>query len=654
MLFVVEDAHWIDSTTEILITDLIARIADRNMFVVVTHRPTYEPPWLDHAHVTAVALSRLSRNQGVEIAKSIGGIELTTETIDRLVARADGVPLFIEELTKTLVESGGPADADDIPESLKASMTARLDRLGDARYLAQVASVIGREFGHELIVSLSGLSREDTDVSLRKLVESGLILQHGRAPDARYQFKHSLVQDSAYDSLLRSRRRQLHGELAALLSDLPADVSGSEPEVIARHWELGGDLTSAIDYRVMAAQRADSLLAPAEATAHYWQAVTLNERLDDSPEQQRQFLDLMLAMISVRDTTRSSSDQRKEAVARADKALAIAEALGDMPSLARLQAYASWFGRAQELLAEALDHAQASGDDAARAEVEMAATGYLGFIGRFEESLASVERAIDLFERMGDEVSLGYALAGEGRCFNARAGRLDQALALAARARHLAERTGKADFRSWLAMEAEPNMYRGNWERVIEIADQDLPAARDEGNVFVLTFVLSWASLACLKLGRLQDAQQRLQEAFDWLQDSPAVEPAEYYVDIVRSAVLLAEGKAEEARAVADDARAKCEAGSWQVEHGAAMRVLGEVHAAIGDTEEADAWFRRSLELFGAIQAQPELAQSLLGYGRFLITAEPDRSTPFLQRALALFDDIGADGWAAETKTLLA
>ncbi len=383
--------------------------------------------------------------------------------------------------------------------------------------------------------------------------------------------------------------------------------------------------------------------------AHYQQAISLNEQLADTGENRRRFLDIVLALISVWTYFWTTEEERVRALANIDKALAIAHDLQDLPSIARLEACKSWHEHDQELLADAMSHAEASGDETTRAQVELTAAGYFGYLGRFEQSLASVERAIEIFDRLGDETSLGYALAGEGRCFNARAGRLDHAFALADRARETAAKLDNPNLESWFAMEAEPNMYKGDWKRVVEIAETDLPVAWENGSWFVVMYVSSWASLAYLKLDRIAEARHVIDAGFDCLKNLSGDMPEKNYMQIARSTVLLHEGRLEEAQADAEDARASSEAGSLQLELGAAFRALGEIAAAAGDAAKSDASFRRSLEVFGAIQSQPELAQSLLAYGRFQRNIDPEESTQLLKRALALFEMIGAEGWVAET-----
>jgi class 3 adenylate cyclase/tetratricopeptide (TPR) repeat protein len=653
VLFTVEDAHWIDSMTESLIAELMARVTNAAVIVLITHRSDYEPPWTGHPHLTSVTLNRLSRGQGRKFAQSIGGDELIESAIDRIVARAEGLPLHIEELSKSLLESPTPAEDAAIPTTLKASMMARLDRLGSAKQVAQVGSVIGREFSYPLIVELSHLSKDDTDAALARMVKSGLLYQHGTAPAASYQFKHMLVQDAAYDSLLKRRRRQLHVRIATLLEEHFPGTVEFEPELLAYHWEQGQKVERALDYRLRAARKADKLFALWEAVTHYLRAVELIEQLAETPETRRRFLETLLSLADVRGEFWRNAAEQRRAHQHVEKALAVAREISDVSAIARLEAFEGTFWMGEQLLAEAMAHAEASGDDATRAEVAMANAGYLGFAGRFEQSLAHTKRAIRIFEQLGDQRNLGIALAGTARCYSARAGLLGESLQFADAARRIAADTGNLIVKSWLPMEAEPLMYKGLWERTVEVAEEGLPVAREIGDWFVVLYISAWAAISYLKLDRLEDARRMVDEAVKTAAQQAAESNANAYRKIVLSQVLLAEGKFDEARRIGREALEQCERGGIRLEQGFACRTLGQVHAADGNASQAEAFFRHSLEILSEIQSQPELAQTLLTYGRFQRGRNPEDGMRMQKRALALFEAMGATGWIEEAVAAL-
>src|SRR6516164_4597384 len=207
-------------------------MADSRILVLITHRPEFQPDWTRHPHVTTLTLNRLSRSQAAEVARAAGGLVLSEAVVAIIGERAGGVPLFIEELTKSALEDGKASGESYIPESLQASLLARLDRLGgEARELAQLAAVIGREFDVQLLCAITDKKRGDISPSLDRLVRSEIVLP---ARDDAYVFRHALIQEAAYQSLLLVRRRQYHRDVACALETIEPDAV--EPEIIAQHY----------------------------------------------------------------------------------------------------------------------------------------------------------------------------------------------------------------------------------------------------------------------------------------------------------------------------------------------------------------------------------------------------------------------------------
>jgi len=656
VLFTVEDANWIDSTTEAFIAELAARVTRAAVLMLITYRLDYTPPWTGHSHLTSVTLNRLSRDQSRKIVRLAGGDQLMEDVIDRVVTRADGVPLHVEELSKSLLE--GPASAQEaaFPATLKASMMARLDQLGNAKQVAQVASVIGREFSHQLMMAVSGLSEDETNAALVRMVKSGLIYQRGTAPATTYQFKHGLVQETAYDSLLKRRRQELHAQIATVLEDRFEGIVEIEPELLAFHWEQGQRAEKALLYRLRAARRADKLCAPWEAVTHYLRALELTEQLADTPDTRRTLLETLLSLIvliAVRGGFWRNATEEGQARRHVDKALAVAREIGDASAIARIEAFAGAYWTGEQLLEDALAQAEASGDDPTRAEVAMHNAGYLGFAGRYEQSLAYTKRAIQILEQLGNRVELGFALAGAARCWSARAGLLGESLQFAESARRIVSDTGNAAIKSWLPMEAEPLMYQGSWQRAVQVVEEGLPVAWEIGNWFVVQFASAWAAIAYLKLGRVDDARRIVDEAVKIAQQGISDSAAPSYLQTAVAQVLVAEGKFAEACRIARAALGDLERSGNRLEQGFAYRTLGQAYAADGRTSEAEASFRQSLEIFGEIESQPELAQTLLAYGRFQRDRNPEEGVRLLKRALALFEAIGASGWAEEAEAAL-
>ena len=280
VLFVLEDAHWIDPTTQELIVETVPRLADRRVLMLITHRPEWTEPFqlLGQGHVSSLDMTRLSRQQIGAMVRDVAGRELSDEVVARIVERTDGVPLFVEELTKAMAEAGFDLAEEDVPVTLQASLMARLDRLGPAKEIAQICAVIGREFGWPLVAQVAG-DGGDLAAARERLLESQLIFRSHHDDDGVYTFKHALIQDVAYESLLRQRRQDLHLAVAEALS--AADGAAAAPEVLARHFELGGDLKNAVHWLDQASVAAVERSAQPEAAAHCTNALRVIGTIGD-------------------------------------------------------------------------------------------------------------------------------------------------------------------------------------------------------------------------------------------------------------------------------------------------------------------------------------------------------------------------------------
>jgi class 3 adenylate cyclase/predicted ATPase len=303
MLF--EDTHWIDPTTQEALDMIVPIIADQPMLVVITYRPEYEPPWSGLGHSTLLTLTRLGKVGAAAMVEQItGGNPLPAEVLDQIVAKTDGVPLFVEELTKTVIESGvvtaenggyvlsGAITDIAIPSTLQDSLMARLDRMSPVKDVAQVGACIGREFSYELLAAVLPLSENEFQDSLTQLVNSEMIFRSGTGSDAIFTFKHALVQDAAYESLLKSRRQQLHTNVAKTLEQRFSDLVAAEPEVVARHYTAAGLSDRAVKHWLAAGQKALARFANAEASAHLSKGLNCLATLPESRERDEQELTL--------------------------------------------------------------------------------------------------------------------------------------------------------------------------------------------------------------------------------------------------------------------------------------------------------------------------------------------------------------------------
>jgi len=308
-LIVFEDVHWADPTTLEFLTLLIARLPQMSALVVLTFRPDFSPPWGDFPHLERRELEKLTPHDTIALAEQVAGARHLPEiVIEQVVAKSDGVPLFVEELTRAVLGTGllsehpdrytlsAPLPALAIPSTLQDSLMARLDQLGQAKLIAQIAGAIGREFSHELLAAVVPLPPERLREGLRALEQSGLVYAGPSDRAGSYAFKHALVQEAAYQSLLRSRRRELHLRIAEVLESRFPQTARDAPELVAHHWTEAGVAERAVAAWLTAGQRASERSEYREAIGHLRRGLELIPRLADAGEQRSRELTLLLAL----------------------------------------------------------------------------------------------------------------------------------------------------------------------------------------------------------------------------------------------------------------------------------------------------------------------------------------------------------------------
>ena len=347
----IEDVHWIDPSTRELIGLCLARIRDARVLVLITFRPEFSPPWSNLPHVTALTLNRLARRQSLELMEQVsGGRPLPAEVANQIVAKTEGIPLFIEELTKTVLESGLLADQENryvlagtlppmaIPATLQDSLMARLERRSPVKEAAQIGSVIGREFTYELMLAVSTMEAGELAEALASLVSAELVYVRGEPPEATYVFKHALVQDAAYASLLRARRQQLHTRIAEALQDKFPDAAERRPELLAFHYAAAGLEDRAREYWTRAGRQSMERSQYAEAGSHFASALSLLRKTPGSPARQREEAQLVLDHQITQFALKGASP---EIVLTAEEAVKISMPLGDDPLHFRAR-WAQW------------------------------------------------------------------------------------------------------------------------------------------------------------------------------------------------------------------------------------------------------------------------------------------------------------------------
>jgi class 3 adenylate cyclase/predicted ATPase len=414
VLALYEDVHWIDPSTLELLGLVIERIQQQPVVVLITFRPEFQPPWTSQAHVTSLTMSRLGRRQRAElVARVTGDKPLPAEVVEQIVARTDGVPLFVEELTKAVLESGLLTDVGDrwelsgplpplaIATTLHGSLMARLDRLASVKEVAQIGAVIGREFSHELLAAVSALSEDTLAEALDQLVTSELVFRRGTPPDATYSFKHALVQDAAYQSLLKSKRQQLHTRIAEALEQEFPDVGETGPEVLARHLTEAGLAARAIPYWRRAGELAAGRSANLEAIAHLSKGLELVGTLPDTPDHLDEELALRIAIGGplIATTTPAALEVERSY----SRALALCDQLGRsaelFPVLRGLWQYHLVRGelrRAHDLAERLVLLAEGQETPLRRALARRARGATLFFRGQFADAMVALDEGIAL------------------------------------------------------------------------------------------------------------------------------------------------------------------------------------------------------------------------------------------------------------------
>ncbi|MGI9437850.1 MAG: AAA family ATPase, partial [Geminicoccaceae bacterium] len=416
VLLLFEDLHWIDPTSHELLDRLVEGLEDLRVLVIFTYRPELQPKWIGQPNVHVILLNRLAKRQCAMLINRVArGSNLPDDVIKEIIAKTDGIPLFIEELTKTVLADDGANESGahqelsgrqrdpSIPETLQDSLMARLDRLPQGREIAQLGAVLGREFTYDMISGLSLIDEAELHDGLDRLVAADLLRQHGTPPRSRYVFKHALIRDSAYQSLLKRTRHQYHEQFARLITAQFQDVACSQPELVAYHFTEGGCLEEAVAFWIRAGASAKGKSANIEATSHYHRGLELVCALADPSERTKRELDLQLglgaALIAIKYYNHPDVGL---AYARAWE---LCQQLGDYSrgflALRGQQVHLLGQGelkKSQHFAQEALHVADTLDNDASRVGAHMALGVILFYQGRFQSALTHLDQGSEIYD----------------------------------------------------------------------------------------------------------------------------------------------------------------------------------------------------------------------------------------------------------------
>jgi predicted ATPase len=431
LFMIFEDIHWIDLTSLELLAAFVERVSRLRVLVLVTARPEFTPPWPSYPHLTTIPLTRLSRRDAAALVEWVtGGKTLPKEVMDEIIVRTGGVPLFIEELTKTVLESGLLQERDGhyvlerplpplvIPTTLDASLLARLDRLAPVREVAQIGAVAGREFHYELLNAVAGLPKEKLEEALGQLVRSELIVRRGERPHAVYAFRHTLVREAVYAGVPNNRRGHLHAVIASALEQHFPEIVQTQPETLAHHLTEAGLIEKAIGYWLQAGKNAALRSANLDAIANLQRGIEVVGQLPPGKGKDKSELDFQLVLGPCLIATQGPA--ATAAVATFARARELCERLGEPPEylqvlfwLATVSVVRGELPQALEAVAALMSVAEVRGDRPALINAIRGQAMILFFLGRIVDACEAIEHAVEVFSAAQEADRMAARAAGQ-------------------------------------------------------------------------------------------------------------------------------------------------------------------------------------------------------------------------------------------------
>jgi tetratricopeptide (TPR) repeat protein len=622
MLF--EDAHWADPTTLEVLDQIIDRVRNIPLLIVLTHRPEFPSRWSGHGHVTGLNLAKLTRTQSsVMVSKLAGGKTLPADLLEQILARTDGVPLFVEELTKAILESGDLQDAGDhydyagaartitIPATLRDSLMARLDRVMPVKEIAQIGASIGREFSYELIAAVAPRGKAELDDGLERLTESGLAFRRGTPPEATYIFKHALVQDAAYDSLLKSRRQELHDKIARVIEERFPAVKDTEPELLAHHDTQAGQLQRAIPLWQKAGELALGRMALGESISHLNKGLELVAALPDARE--RDVAELALRSVLGTAWLALNGWAATEVWASFHPALALARSLGRtdalLPIFWGLWSHLLCRGRIAEsldLVKDTLDAAEACGDSDLLIVGHMEAMCSYAFLGELIKAREHGDRVVALYREDAHRHMVNLTNQGPKTVVGVYAshwtwmlGYPDQAVQVSDAKDEYARQQGHAFDLGWaLTFGATAFDYRCEPEELRKRAKECEDLGR-ENSLPLLHAVLApmHYGLALIREGRAAEGMQTLKASLSLWEASGGKAYSPYGQSVLAEGMALL-GDLDGALRLIDEQIAQVERPGWEerIHYAEILRLKGWMLSLKGDPEGAERNYLPSLD----------------------------------------------------------
>jgi class 3 adenylate cyclase/predicted ATPase len=571
LLFVMEDLHWVDPTTLEFLSLVVDQGPTARFLALFTFRPDFSPPWTGRAHLTQVTLPRLPRRQAAEMTGRVAhGKALPTEVLEQVVAKTDGVPLFVEELTKMVLESGllqereehyaltGPLPPLAIPTTLHDSLMARLDRLAVVKPLAQLGATLGREFSYELLQAVSPWDEATVGLGLQQLVEAEFLYQRGLPPQATYVFKHALIQDVAYQSLLKSTRQRHHQRIAQVLETRFAEVCEIQPELLAQHYTEAGLMAQAIPYWQRAGQRAIERSAYVEAISHLRQGLEVLTALPDTPARTQHELALQTTLGPALIATKGyAAPDVAQAYIRARQ---LCRQVGETPQLFPAL-WGLWyfytlraeFHTARELEAQCLTLAARVQDPALLLQAYFMPGTTSLHLGELVAAYTSLERAIALYDPQQHHAQTWLYGEETGVIAQAYIGR--------------------------------PLWLLGYPDQALQRSQQAIRLAQEIANPISQAFALAWATTVC-QFRREAPATQERAEALMALSMEQGFPIWEAYGRVLWGWALAAQGQSEEGIAQMRRGHDAWQATGAEVDRPYFLVLLAEAYGNVGQVNE--------------------------------------------------------------------
>ena len=589
VLMIFEDVHWVDPTSVEALNRTVDRIKTLPVLLIVTFRPEFNAPWVGQSRVTSLTLTRLGEVEAAAIiARLAGNRALPADVMAEIVERTDGIPLFVEEMTKSVLEAESegearrtaaavPSPARAVPASLHASLMARLDRLGPAKEVAQIGAAIGREFSHSILAAVVRRPEAELESALDRLMAAGLLFRQGVPPQATYLFKHALVQDASYGTLLREPRRSLHARVAEALENQFAEIAENQPELLARHWTEAGVIDKAAALWGKAGQRSLARSALLEAVEQLKRALGQIVTLPATPALRREEIKLQVALASTLFHVKGyTSPETIAAFERADALIEQAEALGEHPE------------GEDALLRFSVMYGQWTGNFSA---------------GNFARAAEQAKQCLALAEKQGRSAPLLVAhrimggtllISGE---FQAARLHLDQAIALYAPEEHrpLATRFGQDIGVATLAYRSLVLCRLGYPESALADADEALKRARDLGQAGTLLYAVFVGTLSEIHCGRFRVAEARVEE-LSGLSEKYGLPFWRGFGELLRGCIFVATDRGDYATQLIGSGLSAVAATRMTLFSPFGLMWLARAHAACGQVAEAQNALSKALD----------------------------------------------------------